>query len=97
MGLQPVARDLARFGQLIVNGGKRGSSQILSTAWIDDETDSGGKWFQAEGSFGQFVTTSKRDCLVGVRMGYTPVGSLTGQAKAEWDAVFKAMARKYGC
>jgi CubicO group peptidase (beta-lactamase class C family) len=35
-GVCATLRDLARFGQLFLNGGKRGSTQIVPAAWIRD-------------------------------------------------------------
>ncbi|HEY3189594.1 MAG TPA: hypothetical protein VGJ70_19050, partial [Solirubrobacteraceae bacterium] len=40
-GVCATVRDLARVGQLIVEGGARGSRQIVSERWIDDITRHG--------------------------------------------------------
>ena len=40
-GVCTTVRDLARVGQLIVQGGARGSTQILPESWIDDITRNG--------------------------------------------------------
>ena len=40
-GMCVTVRDLARVGQLMVEGGARGSAQIVPEAWIDDITEKG--------------------------------------------------------
>jgi hypothetical protein len=40
-GVCTTVRDLARVGQLIVQGGARGGTQILPASWIDDITRNG--------------------------------------------------------
>jgi CubicO group peptidase (beta-lactamase class C family) len=40
-GICTTVRDLARVGQLMAQGGARGSVQIVPEAWIDDITDKG--------------------------------------------------------
>ncbi len=40
-GMCATARDLARVGQLVVEGGARGSRQIVPERWIDDVTRGG--------------------------------------------------------
>jgi CubicO group peptidase (beta-lactamase class C family) len=40
-GVCATARDLARVGQLIVQGGARGATQIVPEGWIDDITRNG--------------------------------------------------------
>ncbi|OLB94346.1 MAG: serine hydrolase [Candidatus Rokubacteria bacterium 13_1_40CM_68_15] len=40
-GVCTTARDLARVGQLMVQGGARGSAQIIPESWIDDITRNG--------------------------------------------------------
>ena len=40
-GMCATVMDLARVGQLIVNGGARGGRQILAAEWIDDITEGG--------------------------------------------------------
>src|SRR5204862_5474770 len=40
-GVCATARDLARVGQLILDGGARGSRQIVPESWIDDITRCG--------------------------------------------------------
>lgn len=40
-GFCATVRDLARVGQVLAQGGGRGSAQILPEAWIDDITENG--------------------------------------------------------
>lgn len=40
-GMCMTAMDLARVGQLLVSGGRRGSRQIIPQGWIDDIIDAG--------------------------------------------------------
>jgi CubicO group peptidase (beta-lactamase class C family) len=35
-GMCATLRDLARFGQLFLNGGRRGTTRIVPKPWIDD-------------------------------------------------------------
>lgn len=50
-GLCATVRDLARVGQLIVQGGSRGSAQIVPERWIDDIRRNGDPDAWAAGSF----------------------------------------------
>jgi len=50
-GLCMTARDLARIGQLIVEGGRRGDRQILPLAWIDDIARNGDREAWQHGEF----------------------------------------------
>jgi CubicO group peptidase (beta-lactamase class C family) len=49
-GLCATTRDLARLGQLMVEGGKRGSQSIVPESWIDDIANNGDHdaWKQGE-------------------------------------------------
>ncbi len=40
-GMCMTTRDLARVGQLLVDGGRRGEEQIVPQAWVDDLSDGG--------------------------------------------------------
>jgi CubicO group peptidase (beta-lactamase class C family) len=53
-GMCVTARDLARVGQLIVNGGRRGKSEVLPAAWIDDIARNGDAAAWAAGSFVEY-------------------------------------------
>jgi CubicO group peptidase (beta-lactamase class C family) len=53
-GMCVTARDLARVGQLIVNGGRRGKSEVLPAAWIDDIVNNGDAAAWAAGSFVEY-------------------------------------------
>ena len=50
-GVCVTVRDLARVGQLIVQGGSRGGTQILPESWIDDIARNGDPDAWAAGSF----------------------------------------------
>lgn len=50
-GMCMTTRDLARVGQLIVEGGARGSRQIIPTSWIDDMLGNGDTAAWNEGPF----------------------------------------------
>ena len=47
-------RDLARVGQLIIEGGARGSRQIVPESWIDDITRRGDPQAWAAGDFASY-------------------------------------------
>ena len=51
-GFCATARDFARVGQLLLNDGRRGGSEILSKAWIDDLYDNGDRRAWREGEWG---------------------------------------------
>ena len=53
-GICTTARDLARVGQLLVDDGVCGSTQIIPTAWIDDITLNGSQEAWAAGVFAPF-------------------------------------------
>ncbi len=50
-GMCTTTRDLARVGQLIVEGGARGARQVVPTAWIEDITRNGDTEAWNAGSF----------------------------------------------
>ncbi|MFO1163047.1 MAG: serine hydrolase [Reyranellaceae bacterium] len=50
-GMCTTTRDLARVGQLIVEGGARGTRQVVPTAWIADITQNGDAEAWNAGSF----------------------------------------------
>jgi CubicO group peptidase (beta-lactamase class C family) len=50
-GLCMAARDLARIGQLIVEGGRRGDREILPPGWIDDIARNGDREAWQKGEF----------------------------------------------
>jgi CubicO group peptidase (beta-lactamase class C family) len=53
-GICATARDLARVGQLLVDDGVCGGTQIIPSAWIDDTTLNGSKEAWAAGVFASF-------------------------------------------
>jgi hypothetical protein len=53
-GMCVTARDLARVGQLIVDGGRRGKVEVLPAAWIDDMAKNGDPAAWAAGSFVEY-------------------------------------------
>lgn len=53
-GMCLTARDLARVGQLLVEGGARGSAQIVPEAWIADIATNGDPEGWAAGDFAPF-------------------------------------------
>jgi len=53
-GMCVTARDLARVGQLIVNGGRRDKAQVLPAAWIEDIASNGDAGAWAAGSFAEY-------------------------------------------
>jgi CubicO group peptidase (beta-lactamase class C family) len=50
-GMCATVADLARVGQLVVEGGSRAGSEIIPVAWIDDITENGDQDAWAAGSF----------------------------------------------
>lgn len=50
-GMCVTTRDLARVGQLMVDGGRRGQAQVLPEAWIDDIETGGDPQAWAAGNF----------------------------------------------
>ena len=50
-GMCMTARDLARVGQLVAQGGARGAMQIVPERWIDDIADNGDRAAWDAGSF----------------------------------------------
>jgi CubicO group peptidase (beta-lactamase class C family) len=53
-GMCVTARDLARVGQLIVDGGRRGKLEVLPSAWIDDIARNGDAAAWAAGGFVEY-------------------------------------------
>ena len=53
-GVCATVRDLARVGQLIIEGGARGSRQIVPESWIDDITRRGDPQAWAAGDFASY-------------------------------------------
>ena len=51
-GVCATARDLARIGQLIVQGGRRGETQIVPPSWIEDIATGGDHEAWARGEWG---------------------------------------------
>ena len=50
-GFCATARDLARVGQLVVQGGKRGARQVIPEAWIEDVLKNGDRAAWDRGDF----------------------------------------------
>jgi CubicO group peptidase (beta-lactamase class C family) len=50
-GVCATARDFARIGQLIVQGGRRGDRRIIPEAWIDDIVENGDRQAWKAGEF----------------------------------------------
>jgi CubicO group peptidase (beta-lactamase class C family) len=60
-GLCATVRDFARLGQLVLMKGKRGSSQIVPEAWIDDIAGNGDARAWSDGLWaGNFAAISKK-------------------------------------
>jgi CubicO group peptidase (beta-lactamase class C family) len=53
-GMCATVADLARVGQLIVEGGSRAGREIIPAAWIDDITENGDQDAWAAGSFVEY-------------------------------------------
>jgi CubicO group peptidase (beta-lactamase class C family) len=53
-GICATARDLARVGQLVADGGALGRTQIIPSAWIDDITTNGSEDAWDKGVFAPF-------------------------------------------
>jgi hypothetical protein len=53
-GMCVTAMDLARVGQLLVQGGRRGSHEIVPKAWLDDIEQAGETEAWDAGSFGAY-------------------------------------------
>jgi CubicO group peptidase (beta-lactamase class C family) len=58
-GICATARDLARVGQLLVDGGVCGGRQIIPSAWIDDITLNGSEDAWETGTFAPFFPGRK--------------------------------------
>ncbi len=52
-GMCVTARDLARIGQLIVQGGQRAGTQIVPSSWLDDIAEGGSREAWDQGSFAE--------------------------------------------
>jgi CubicO group peptidase (beta-lactamase class C family) len=50
-GMCVTARDLARFGQLVLDGGRRGADQLIPADWIADMRANGSRDAWARGNF----------------------------------------------
>jgi CubicO group peptidase (beta-lactamase class C family) len=50
-GMCVTARDLARFGQLVLDAGSHGGVQIIPAAWIDDMRRNGDRQAWSDGNF----------------------------------------------
>jgi CubicO group peptidase (beta-lactamase class C family) len=50
-GMCVTARDLARLGQLVLDGGRRGDAQIIPAGWIDDMRRNGNRQAWIDGNF----------------------------------------------
>ena len=55
-GLCATARDFARVGQLVLQGGRRGGDQVVPTAWIKDIAEGGDPAAWRDGEWGQVFT-----------------------------------------
>jgi CubicO group peptidase (beta-lactamase class C family) len=53
-GMCATLPDLARLGQLVIEGGSRAGSEIIPAAWIDDITQNGDQDAWAAGSFVEY-------------------------------------------
>jgi CubicO group peptidase (beta-lactamase class C family) len=53
-GMCATVPDLARVGQLVVEGGSRAGGEIIPAAWIDDITENGDQHAWAAGSFVEY-------------------------------------------
>ena len=53
-GMCATVPDLARVGQLVVEGGSRAGSDIIPAAWIDDITENGDQHAWTAGSFVEY-------------------------------------------
>ena len=64
-GLCMTARDLARFGQLVLDGGTNGAGQsVIPRAWIEDMRTRGSRQAWTDGNFNDMFTDkgSYRSC-----------------------------------
>jgi CubicO group peptidase (beta-lactamase class C family) len=52
-GLSTTARDLARVGHLMMQGGRRGAHQVIPSEWIDDISQNGDRQAWKYGEFAQ--------------------------------------------
>jgi CubicO group peptidase (beta-lactamase class C family) len=55
-GMCMSLRDLARVGQLIIEGGSRAGNEIIPSLWIDDITENGDQDAWAAGSFVEYFS-----------------------------------------
>jgi hypothetical protein len=62
-GISVTARDLARFGQMMLDGGMAGGRQVVPTAWIEDIRHNGDRQAWVNGDFaGLFGKGRYRSC-----------------------------------
>jgi CubicO group peptidase (beta-lactamase class C family) len=55
-GICATARDLARIGQLMVQGGRRADQPIIPSDWIDDISSNGDRRAWADGEWAKLLT-----------------------------------------
>jgi hypothetical protein len=60
-GFCATARDFARVGDLLLNDGRRGATDIVPKAWIDDLTQGGDREAWRTGEWGQTFAFISRD------------------------------------
>src|SRR6185436_4234552 len=53
-GMCATLRDLARVGQLVADGGRRGATEIIPAAWLEDIARNGDAAAWAAGSFVEY-------------------------------------------
>jgi CubicO group peptidase (beta-lactamase class C family) len=72
-GVCATARDLARLGQLILQGGRREGAPVIPQGWVEDLFAGGDRKAWAEGEWGQsFIPITGPE--VGYRAGWYSVG-----------------------
>jgi CubicO group peptidase (beta-lactamase class C family) len=98
-GFNATLRDLARIGQMVLNGGEANGHRIVSKQWLAESTrPTGGpgpgygyQWwmgqrpgsFEASGLQGQYIYIDPTSRTVAVKLSYFPPGDMTPHEETE--------------
>ncbi|MGW1424522.1 serine hydrolase domain-containing protein [Bradyrhizobium manausense] len=106
-GFNSTLRDFARFGQLMVDGGKARNRQVVPSSWVDQSTSntdhSNYMWlwwpiagveggFAGRGTYGQALFADRTNNTVIVAFSYWPANADNAQISEEQASVFKQVS-----